>query len=100
MYEIQITSEYKRWIGKLRDEKARARIDIRIRRLASGNPGDARFVGDGVMELKIDYGPGYRVYYKRKRGMVILLLVGGDKRTQLADIRAAIALAKSHEEAP
>ncbi len=93
MYRIEQSNAYRTWFSKLRDEKAKARIDVRIERLARGNPGDVRFVGGGVLELKVDYGPGYRVYYMRKKGLVVLLLVGGDKRTQARDIDRAIELA-------
>ena len=94
MYVIELTDGFQSWLMKLRDRGARARIDTRIERLSRGNPGDVRFVGEGVLELKIDYGPGYRVYYMRREKQVILLLAGGDKRTQAQDIREAIALAK------
>lgn len=94
MYKIEASDAFKSWFAKLRDGRAKARIDTRIERLSLGNPGDVRFVGEGVLELKIDYGPGYRVYFMRRRGLVILLLAGGDKRTQARDIREAIELAK------
>ena len=93
MFDIEQTETYRRWFAKLRDRTARAKIDLRIKRLAHGNPGDVRFVGEGVLELKIDHGPGYRVYYIRRAVQVILLLAGGDKRTQTSDIHAAIDLA-------
>jgi putative addiction module killer protein len=96
MLTITQTGEFRRWLGKLRDRDAKARIDIRIGRLARGNPGDTRFLGNGVLELKIDYGPGYRVYYMRKGEQVLLLLAGGDKRRQDRDIAAAIELAKAN----
>ncbi len=95
MYKIELGQAYQSWFVRLKDENAKARIDVRIERLSRGNPGDVRFVGEGVLELKIDYGPGYRVYYMRRKGLIILLLAGGDKRTQDRDIRQAIALAKS-----
>jgi putative addiction module killer protein len=79
---------------RLRDRQARVRIDARISRLSKGNAGDARSVGSGVSELRIDYGPGYRVYFSRKGKTIILLLCGGDKRTQQADIERAIEIAK------
>jgi putative addiction module killer protein len=94
VHKIELTGSFRSWFGKLRDKNAKARIDTRIERLSRGNPGDTRFVGEGVLELKIDYGPGYRVYYMRRKGLVILLLAGGDKRTRPRDIREAIALAK------
>ena len=93
MYEIAYSEGYRRWYGKLRDADARARIDIRIRRLRDGNPGDTKFVGNGVLELKIDYGPGYRIYYMRRKSVTLLLLGGGDKKTQKRDIKQAISLA-------
>jgi putative addiction module killer protein len=93
MYEIEISDDFDRWLLKLRDGLGKAAIDMRVRRLARGNPGDARFVGSGVLELRIDVGPGYRVYYMRKKETVIMLLAGGDKGTQDRDIRRAIELA-------
>src|ERR1700733_13448511 len=93
MHRIEQSNVYRTWFAKLRDERAKARIDLRIERLARGNPGDVRFVGGGVLELKIDYGPGYRVYFMRRKEMIVLLLVGGDKRTQARDIDKAVELA-------
>jgi len=98
MVEVRQTAGYARWFKKLRDQQARARIDVRIRRLSLGNPGDARAVGEGVLELRIDYGPGYRVYYIHRGRSVVILLAGGDKRTQDRDIRAAKELAKALRE--
>ena len=97
MIEIRETTVYSEWFASLRDRRARARIDIRIRRLSLGNPGDAKPVGDGVCELRIDYGPGYRVYYVQRGPILIVLLAGGDKRTQDRDIRRARALARELE---
>lgn len=77
------------------DIRARARILVRIERLAAGNPGDAKAVGEGVSELRIDYGPGYRVYYKKQGRKVVILLVGGDKRSQTRDIKTALRLARN-----
>ena len=94
MFEVEQTEVYKRWFARLRDEAAKARVDIRIRRLRMGNAGDARPIGRGVSELRIDYGAGYRVYFMRKDQIVILLLAGGDKRTQFRDIRLALELAE------
>jgi len=91
---IQQTDHYRRWFAKLKDENAKARIDARLARLVVGNPGDVRFVGHGVQELKIDYGPGYRIYFIRKAGAIVFLLAGGDKRTQDKDIAKAIELAR------
>ncbi|MEE9551242.1 MAG: type II toxin-antitoxin system RelE/ParE family toxin, partial [Candidatus Binatia bacterium] len=79
MIEIRQTVVYARWFNSLRDRKARARIDVRIRRLSLGNPGDVKAVGEGVSELRIDYGPGYRVYYTQRGQRLIVLLAGGDK---------------------
>jgi putative addiction module killer protein len=91
--EIRETAAFSQWFASLRDHKARARIDVRIRRLSLGNPGDARPVGSGVSELRIDYGPGYRVYYVQRREVLVILLCGGDKRTQARDILTAKTLA-------
>jgi putative addiction module killer protein len=78
----------------LRDQKARARIDVRIRRLSLGNPGDVKPIGSGVSELRIDYGPGYRVYFSQRGPMLIILFAGGDKGTQDRDIKKALELAR------
>ena len=94
MIEVQQTEVFSNWLRKLRDQKARARIQIRIRRLSLGNFGDAKPVGEGVSELRIDYGPGYRVYFQRIGSLLVLLLVGGAKKTQEADLAKAKALAK------
>jgi putative addiction module killer protein len=94
MIEIRQTDVYVQWFAKLRDRQARARIDVRIRRLSLGNPGDVRPVGEGVSELVIDYGPGYRVYYVQRGSTVIVLLAGGDKSTQSRDIRIALELVR------
>ena len=93
--EIRQTDEYARWFEKLRDRQARARILARVRRLSLGNPGDALPVGEGVSELRIGYGPGYRIYFKRHGQTVVILLAGGDKRTQQRDIEKAKALARN-----
>lgn len=85
---------FDRWMTGLRDTRARARIAARIDRLAMGNPGDVKPVGSGVSELRIDYGPGYRVYFTRRDNELVLLLVGGDKRTQWKDIETARKLAQ------
>jgi putative addiction module killer protein len=87
--EVRQTTEYSDWFAGLRDRVAKARIDIRVRRLSLGNPGDVKPVGDGVSELRIDYGPGYRVYFIQQGAVVIVLLAGGDKSTQDSDIKAA-----------
>jgi putative addiction module killer protein len=92
---VQMTEVYRDWINALKDRAARARIQMRIDRLAHGNPGQHRNLTDGVSELKIDVGPGYRVYYTERGGELIVLLAGGDKSTQQQDIKTAIALAKN-----
>jgi putative addiction module killer protein len=94
MVEVRQTETFVRWLDSLRDSRARGRIDVRIRRLSLGNPGDVRPVGEGVSELRIDYGPGYRVYFVQRGSALIVLLAGGDKTTQGRDIEAAIALAR------
>lgn len=94
MIEIRQTETYADWFASLRDRKARARIDVRIRRLSLGNPGDVKPIGSGVSELRIDYGPGYRVYFVQRGPMLIILLAGGDKRTQERDIKKALELAR------
>jgi len=98
MIEIRKTSAYAKWLDGLRDIQARARILVRIERLAAGNPGDVRPVGEGVSELRIDYGPGYRVYFKRQGVTIVILLAGGDKRTQAKDIKTALRLAHNLQE--
>jgi putative addiction module killer protein len=95
MVEIRQTDTYTAWFAALRDRQARARIDIRIRRLSLGNPGDVKPVGEGVSELRIDYGPGYRVYFVQRGKTVVVLLAGGDKHTQDGDIKTALELARS-----
>jgi putative addiction module killer protein len=95
LFEIRQTQSFSIWLRELRDRQARARILVRIDRLMLGNPGDVRMVGDGVSELRIDYGPGYRVYYVRRGTTLIVLLAGGDKRTQNRDIETAHRLAGS-----
>jgi putative addiction module killer protein len=95
MIEIRKTETFVKWLDGLRDIKARSRVLARIERLAAGNPGDVKPVGEGVSELRIDYGPGYRVYFVKRGQAVIVLLAGGDKSTQAKDIRAAIRLAQN-----
>lgn len=94
MIEVRQTDEFSGWFEALRDRTAKARIDVRIRRLSLGNPGDVRAVGEGVSELRLDYGPGYRVYFVQQGSVLIVLLAGGDKSTQEKDIRLAKLLAK------
>ena len=95
MIEIRKTDLFIQWLVDLRDIQARARIQIRIERLAAGNAGDVEPVGDGVSELRINYGPGYRVYFKQRGRELIILLAGGDKRTQAKDIKTALRLARN-----
>jgi len=93
MIEIRQTEYFIKWFEKLKDRKARARIAIRIRRVSLGNLGDAKPVGDGISELRIDYGPGYRVYFTQRNDQLIILIAGGDKTTQVSDIQKAKKLA-------
>jgi putative addiction module killer protein len=92
---VRQTDEFSNWLRRLKDPNAVARIVARIRRMERGNPGDSRGVGSGVMELRIDYGPGYRVYYVQRGATLVILLCAGDKRTQARDIRRAHALAQA-----
>ena len=94
MIEIRQTETDAEWFSSLRDRQAKARIDIRIRRLSLGNPGDVKAVGEGVSELRIDHGPGYRIYFVQHGQTVVILLAGGDKRTQDRDIKTALELAR------
>lgn len=94
MIDIRQTEHYASWFASLKDRTARARIDIRIRRMSLGNLGDVKPVGSGVSELRIDYGPGYRVYFVQRGEALVILLAGGDKRTQSKDIHTAIEMAK------
>ena len=98
MIEIRKTEVFARWLDDLRDLRARARIQARIERLATGNPGDVKPAGEGVSELRIDYGPGYRVYFKKRGRALIILLAGGDKSSQAKDIKVALRLARDLEE--
>lgn len=94
MNEVAQTAVFAEWLEGLADERAQVRIAERVRRFALGNAGDTKPVGEGVMEMRIDYGPGYRAYYKRVGKVAYLLLCGGDKSTQADDIKAAIKMAK------
>lgn len=94
MIEIRKTEAFEHWFFGLRDQRAAARINARIRRLALGNPGDVKPVGEGVLELRIDYGPGYRVYFVQRGGELVILLAGGDKRSQPQDIKKAQNMAR------
>ena len=98
MIEIRKTAHFAQWLDDLRDLRARARVQARIERLAAGNPGDVESVGEGVSELRINYGPGYRVYFKTRGKELIILLAGGDKATQGNDIKAALRLARNLSE--
>ncbi|MES2886051.1 MAG: type II toxin-antitoxin system RelE/ParE family toxin [Pseudomonadota bacterium] len=93
MIELVKSASFDRWLSALRDIRAVARIQVRLDRIASGNPGDVKPVGDGISELRIDYGPGYRVYFMRRGLLVVVLLCGGDKSTQAQDIAKARAIA-------
>jgi putative addiction module killer protein len=98
MIEVRKTEVFVQWLDGLRDIQARARVQARIERLATGNPGDVEPVGAGVSEMRIDYGPGYRVYFKRRGRELIILLAGGDKSTQAKDIKAALRYARDLSE--
>lgn len=95
MLEIRKTETFAKWLDGLRDIHARARVQVRIERLSAGNPGDVRPIGEGVSALRIDYGPGYRVYFTMHGQAIVILLAGGDKRTQAADIKTAFRLARN-----
>ena len=95
---VEKTKEYGDWIDALKDRVARARVQVRVDRLIHGNPGEHRDLTDGVSELKVDFGPGYRVYYSQRGTRLLLLLVGGDKSSQQKDIAKAIDLAKHFQE--
>lgn len=94
LIEIRQTVAFSRWLGGLKDRKARARILVRIDRLSLGNPGDVKPVGEGVSELRITYGPGYRVYFTQRSNRLVLLLCGGNKSSQKRDIATALAMAR------
>jgi len=94
MIEVRRSGTFDQWLKKLRDVRAVARINIRIERLVAGNPGEVAPVGEGISELKIDYGPGYRVYFTREGDELIVLLCGGDKKSQAKDIKDAKRIAK------
>jgi putative addiction module killer protein len=93
--EVRKTEVYANWLDSLPDIRARARILVRVERLAAGNPGDVRPIGEGVSELRIHYGPGYRVYFTKHGREIVILLAGGDKNTQAGDIRTALRLARN-----
>jgi putative addiction module killer protein len=94
MIEVHQTDEFRIWLRRLKDDNAVARIAARIRRMEQGNQGDTRSVGSGVMEMRVDYGPGYRIYYVQRGAAIVILLCAGDKRTQQQDIRRAHAMAR------
>jgi putative addiction module killer protein len=98
MLDVRETEEFAGWLRTLRDTRAQAKILVRIARLAKGNPGDVAAVGEGISELRIDYGAGYRVYYVQRGNRYVLLLAGGDKRSQERDIRKAKRLASEYQE--
>jgi putative addiction module killer protein len=95
MTEVRQTEEFSGWLHRLRDANAVARIVGRIRRMELGNPGDAKGVGQGILEMRIDYGPGYRIYYVHRGARIVILLCGGDKRTQQQGIKRAQKLAET-----
>jgi putative addiction module killer protein len=95
MMDIRKTDEFSKWLDGLNDIQARARVLVRIERLAMGNPGDVKAVSEGVSELRIHYGPGYRVYYKQRGSELVFLLADGDKGSQSRDIKTALRLARN-----
>ena len=97
MLQIRKTDVYAEWIDNLRDLQGRARILVRVERLASGNPGDVKAIGGGVSELRVHFGPGYRVYFSQRGNDIVMLLAGGDKSSQSTDIQTALQLAKNLE---
>lgn len=97
MIEVRQTAVFAKWLSGLRDRMAKAKIALRIDRLALGNPGDVKAVGGGVSEMRIDYGPGYRVYFARRGNVMVLLLCGGDKKSQARDIAAAKTMVEKWE---
>ena len=98
MFEIIKSDTFERWLIGLKDRQSRLRVMSRVDRLSEGNPGDVKPVGGGISELRIDFGPGYRVYFMKRGLLVIVLLAGGDKRTQQVDIKRAIKIAKDWKE--
>ena len=98
MPEVRRTDEFDNWLRRLRDRVARQKILVRIDRLAAGNPGDVRPVGAGIGEMRVDHGPGYRVYFTQRGPVLVILLCGGDKSTQAADIERAKVLATTLED--
>ncbi|MDA9475739.1 addiction module antitoxin RelB [Bradyrhizobium sp. CCBAU 65884] len=98
MVELKQTETFRKWRSRLKDERAKARIASRLDRLALGHAGDVEPVGDGISELRIHYGPGYRIYFQKRGSLIIVLLCGGDKSTQAKDIKAAKRLAETWSE--
>jgi len=98
MVEIIKSDTFDRWLRKLRDAQAKARVEMRIRRLSLGNPGDVQPIGEGLSEMRIDYGPGYRVYFMQRGSLVVILLCGGDKSSQQKDIAKAHEIAAAWED--
>jgi putative addiction module killer protein len=94
LIQVEVTEEFDKWLRALRDLQAKVRIFERIRRLGDGHPGDVKPVGKGVSEMRINYGPGYRLYYTQRGGSLVILLCGGDKSSQTKDIARAIAMAQ------
>ena len=97
MIRVEETDNFKKWMRELKDRKARSIINARIRRLSLGNKGDSRYLDEGISELRIDFGPGYRVYYKEEKQIIIILLCGGDKSSQKKDIEEAKFIAQNLE---
>ena len=95
MVEVRQTREFSTWLHRLRDASALARIVARIRRMEQGNPGDSKSVGGSILEMRVDHGPGYRIYYAHRGAQIVILLCGGDKRTQQQDIKRAQTLAET-----
>jgi putative addiction module killer protein len=98
MTEVRQTAEFKSWLLQLNDQNAHARIVARIRRMEMGNRGDTKSVGAGVMEMRVDYGPGYRIYYTQRGRTIVIILCAGDKRSQTRDIKRAVRLAEGMAE--
>jgi putative addiction module killer protein len=99
MFEVRQTAVFEAWIDGLKDMRAIARIEVRLRRLSLGHLGDAKSLGDGVSEMRIDYGPGYRLYFTRRGERIVILLCGGDKKRQSGDIARAKQMAKEADDA-
>ena len=98
MFLLEKTSEFDKWLKKLNDRKAKAKILLRLQRVEAGNLGDISSIGEGIEEFRIHYGPGYRIYFRRQGEKIILLLIGGDKGSQESDIKKAKALWNQYKE--